>query len=85
MLGKRLAAISLLSQGANPHQVGKILQLSPTTAVKIHSKLGSGKFSNAEKVCIALRKGPLQHYLEQLFTPLPKYGTGITSVLLKER
>ncbi|MEK7151859.1 MAG: hypothetical protein AAB773_00325 [Patescibacteria group bacterium] len=75
MLGKRLAAVSLLSQGESPYKVGKTLQLSETTTAKFQIKLENGKFSNASKLCSILRKGPLQHYIENLFKPLPRYGT----------
>jgi hypothetical protein len=83
MLGKRLAAISMLSQNANPYQVGKILKLSTTTTVKLQQRLESGKFADVEKLCNILRKGHLQHYLENLFKPLPRYGTS-PSRLFKE-
>lgn len=75
MLGKRLAAISMLSQGASSYKTGKTLQLSPTTTTKLQVKLEKGKFLNASKLCNMLRKGPLQHYIENLFKPLPRYGT----------
>ncbi|MEK7589765.1 MAG: hypothetical protein AAB475_00730, partial [Patescibacteria group bacterium] len=75
MLGKRLAAISMLSQGVSPYRVGKILQLSPTTTTKLQIKLENEKLLNVKKLCNILRKGPLQHYLENLMRPLPHYGT----------
>ncbi len=86
MLGKRLAAVSLLSQGANPNQVAQILRLSPTTTSKIYLRLENGTFVCTEKICNILRKGPLRRYLEGLLTIAvpPRYGTGIASVLLKE-
>lgn len=84
MLGKRLAAVSLLSQGESPYKVGKILQLSSTTTTKLHAKLEDEKLANVEKLCNILRKGPLQHYLENLLKPLPRYGTS-PSTLFKEK
>ncbi len=75
MLGKRMAAVSLLSQGMSPYKVGKMLQLSPTTTVKFQIKLENGKFSNVSKLCSVLKKGPLGHYIENLLKPLPRYGT----------
>lgn len=75
MLGKRLAAVSMLSQGASPYRVGKTLNLSQTTTAKFQIKLENGKFSNTSKFCNMIRKGPLQHYIENLFKPLPRYGT----------
>jgi len=83
MLGKRLAAVSMLSEGESPYKVGKILQLSPTTTAKFQAKLESGKFSNTNKLCKVLSKGPLQRYIENLFKPLPHYGTSPAS-LFKE-
>ena len=84
MLGKRLVAISMLSQGASPYKVGKELRLSSTTAMKLQAKIESGKLENAEKLCSVLRKGPLQHYLENLFKPLPRYGTSPAAFLRKK-
>ena len=75
MLGKRLAAVSLLSQGMSSYKVGKMLKLSPTTTMKLQIKLEKGKLLNTNKLCDALRKGPLRHYIENLFKPLPRYGT----------
>jgi len=75
MLGKRMAAVSLLSQGMSPYKVGKMLQLSPTTTAKFQIKLENGKFSNVSKLCSVLKKGPLGHYIENLLKPLPRYGT----------
>ncbi|GMQ95013.1 MAG: hypothetical protein BMS9Abin13_123 [Patescibacteria group bacterium] len=84
MLGKRLVAISLLSQGMSPYKTGKTLQLSPTTTTKLQVKLEGGKFSNVKKLCSVLRKGPLQHYIENLIKPLPRYGTS-PARLFKEK
>lgn len=84
MLGKRLAAISLLSQGESPYKAGKILRLSSTTTTKLQTKIESRKFTHTEKLCNVLRKGPLQHYLENFLKPLPRYGTSPAS-LFKER
>ena len=84
MLGKRLAAISLLSQGESSYKVGKMLRLSSTTTAKLHVKIENGKLVNVEKLCSILRKGPLQHYLENLLKPLPRYGTS-PATLFKER
>ncbi len=84
MLGKRLAAISLLSQKISSYEVGKILRLSHTTTTKLHVKLENKKFSNVEKLCSILRKGPLRHYLENLLKPLPRYGTS-PAKLFKEK
>ncbi len=81
MLGKRLAAISMLSQGESSYRVGRALQLSPTTTAKLHAKIESGKLANAEKLCSVMRKGPLQHYIENLLKPLPKYGTSPATFL----
>ena len=39
MLGKRLAAIALLSQGVSPYQTGKRLQLSETTTGKFFERI----------------------------------------------
>jgi len=75
MLGKRLLAISLLSQGISQYKVERALCLSSNTVAKLHMDIKNGKFSDAEKLCNALRKGPLQHYIENLFKPLPRYGT----------
>ena len=75
MLGKRLAAVSLLSDGMSPYEVGKRLRLSPTTTAKFHLKLEKGAFSGTEKLCKILRKGVLGRYLDNLLRPLPRYGT----------
>ena len=85
MLGKRLVAVSLLSQGASPHQVGRKLHLSPTTTFKLSNGLENGRFTHTEKICSAVRKGPLRRYIEALIAPPPRYGTGLASVLMKER
>ena len=84
MLGKRLAAVSMLSQGESPYRVGKVLQLSDATTAKFKNKLEKGKFSKTDKLCTVLQKGPLQHYIENLFKPLPRYGTSPNS-LFKEK
>ena len=84
MLGKRLAAVSMLSQGYSSYKVGKALKLSPTTVLKFQIKLERGKFSNTSKLCSLLRKGPLQRYIENLIKPLPRYGTSPAS-LFKEK
>jgi len=83
MLGKRMAAVSMLSQGISPYETGKILKLSPTTTAKFQIKLQKGGFSNTNKLCNILRKGPLQRYINNLFKPLPRYGTS-PSKLFKE-
>ncbi|HEC30828.1 MAG TPA: hypothetical protein ENI66_02335 [Candidatus Yonathbacteria bacterium] len=83
MLGKRLAAVSMLSQGTSPYRVGKVLQLSETTTAKFQIKLKNGKFSNTSKLSKVLNKGPLQRYIENLFKPLPRYGTSPASLFKK--
>jgi len=75
MLGKRLTAISMLSRGISPYEVGRKLCLSPTTTAKLKLKIEQGKLSNAQKLCDILRKGPLGRYLHNLLKPLPRYGT----------
>lgn len=75
MLGKRLVSVSLLSQGISSYRVGKTLNLSQTTVAKFQIKLENGKFPNISKLCSMIKKGPLQHYMENLFKPLPRYGT----------
>lgn len=84
MLGKRLAAISMLSQEVSPYRVGKILRLSPTTTTKLQIKLENGKLLNVKKLSNILRKGPLQHYFENLFKPLPRYGTSPSKLFREE-
>jgi Trp operon repressor len=84
MLSKRLTAISMLSQDVSPFKVSQALQLSPTTTLRLHAKLETGKFSNTEKLCKILKKGPLGLYLENLLKPLPPYGTS-PSQLFKEK
>ncbi|MBL7045419.1 MAG: hypothetical protein ISR99_00050 [Parcubacteria group bacterium] len=84
MLGKRLAAVSLLSNNVSPYRVGKVLQLSPTTTLKLQTRLESGKLSNTKRLCSTLKKSPLQLYLENLLKPLPRYGTSPAS-LFKEK
>ncbi|MEX0916917.1 MAG: hypothetical protein WDZ90_00090 [Candidatus Paceibacterota bacterium] len=83
MLSKRLVAISLLSQGISSYKVGRVLQLSNTTTIKLQEKLERGSFKNTTVLCKILRKGPLQHYIEGLFK-LPRYGTS-PSQLFKEK
>jgi len=75
MLGKRLAAVSMFSQGESAYRVGKTLRLSDSTTARIKNKIERGKFFHTKKLCTVLRKGPLQHYIENLFKPLPRYGT----------
>jgi len=75
MLGKRLSAVSMLSNGGTPYGVGKALELSQSTTIKLKLKIDKGLFKNTESLCKALNKGPLQHYMENLFKPLPRYGT----------
>ena len=84
MLGKRLTAVSMLSQDVSPYKVAKILSLSQTTTTKLHAKLDTGKFSNTKKLCTILHKGPLGLYIENLLKPIPKYGTS-PSQLFKEK
>lgn len=84
MLSKRLTAISMLSQGMSPYKVGKILQLSQTTTLKLNAKLEAGKLSNTKKLCTIINKGPLGSYIENLLKPLPRYGTS-PSQLFKEK
>ena len=84
MLGKRLSAISLLSQGKSEYRVGKLLKLSPTTVAKTQNRIDRNKLSNSVMLCRILEKGPLQWYIENLFKPLPKYGTS-PSDLFKEK
>lgn len=83
MLGKRLLAISLLSQGKSPYSVGKTLRLSSTTTTKLQIKIKSEKLVNVQKLCTILRKGPLGLYLENLLKPMSRYGTSPTK-LFKE-
>lgn len=83
MFGKRLAAIDLLSRGASPYRTGKLLGLSATTTNKILLKIEKGRFDKTIKMCEMYRKGPLGRYLENLFKPLPRYGTSLSS-LFKE-
>ncbi|MFC1729780.1 hypothetical protein ACFL6I_05535 [candidate division KSB1 bacterium] len=84
MLGKRLTAISMLSQDVTPYKVAQKLQLSQSTTTKLHAKLETEKFSNTEKLCKILRKGPLGAYIDNLLKPLPRYGTS-PSQLFKEK
>lgn len=84
MLGKRLAAVSMLSQGFSPYQISQSLKLSPTTVFLLQTKFEKGNFSNTSKLCDALRKSPLQRYIENLIKPLPRYGTSPAS-LFKEK
>jgi hypothetical protein len=83
MLGKRLAAIHMLSQGVSPYKIGKALQLSHTTTMKLQVRHERGTISNIEKMCNILQKGPLANYIENLFKPLPRYGTS-PSAIFKE-
>ncbi len=84
MLGKRLVAIALLSQNRSPYKVGQILKLSPTTTIKLQSKIENGKVNGIIKLCSILQKGPLQYYIENLLKPMPRYGTS-PSKLFKEQ
>lgn len=84
MLGKRLAAISMLSQGFSSYQIAKALKLSQTTVFKFQSKFERNGFLNTSKLCNVLRKSPLQRYIENLIKPLPRYGTSPAS-LFKEK
>lgn len=84
MLGKRLAAIRMLSQGISSYKVGKMLKLSPTTTKKLQIRRYKGDTANIEKLCSLLCKGPLARYLENLFKPFPKYGTS-PAALFKEK
>ena len=84
MLGKRIAAVDLLSRGASPYKSGRLLGLSETTTSKILGRMEAGKFKNTIRMCRTYRKGPLGRYLENLFKPLPKYGTSPAS-LFKDR
>ena len=83
MLGKRLAAVALLSQGVSPYQTGKILHLSETTTGKLSGQIEKGKLKHLIKLCEIHRKGPLGRYLENLFRPLPRYGTSPSSLFKK--
>ena len=83
MLGKRLAAVAILSQGVSPYQTGKILQLSETTTGRFSEQIEKGKLKNIIKLCEIHRKGPLGRYLENLFRPLPRYGTSPSSLFKK--
>lgn len=84
MLGKRLVAISMLSQGFSSYQVSKTLKLSQTTLSKFQARLEKGGFLNTSKLCVFLRKSPLQRYIDNLIKPLPRYGTSPAS-LFKEK
>ena len=83
MLGKRLAAIALLSQGVSPYQAGKRLRLSETTTGKFFERIERGELKHIVKLCEVYRKGPLGRYLENLFRPLPRYGTSPSSLFRK--
>ena len=81
MLGKRLAAIVLLEKGLNPHTVGKALQLSPTTTTKLQNKIEKGACKNIIAVYALHKKGAVTRYLEQLLSPLPRYGISPSKLL----
>jgi len=75
MLGKRLAAIVLLSRGASSYRVGRTLKLSPTTTGKLLERLDRGEFNHIVKLDVKQKKGELAHYIENLlFSSLPPYG-----------
>ena len=84
MIGKRLVAVSMLSDGFSVYQVSKTLKLSETTVSKFKLKLEQGRFSNTSKLCHFLKKTPFQRYIENLIQPLPRYGTSPAS-LFKEK
>ena len=84
MLGKRLAAVALLSQGATPYYVSKKLRLSETTTGKILNRIEKQKLKSTVRLCSVHRKGPLGRYLQNLLRPLPKYGTS-PSTLFKNQ
>ena len=83
MLGKRLAAIALLSQGVGTYRTSKVLRLSETTTGKFSERLEKGELQNITKLCEVYRKGPLGRYFEKLFQPLPRYGTSPSSLFKK--
>ena len=81
MLGKRLAAISLLSRGVSPYKTGQVLQLSESTTNRYANGIQLGKYKEIMKICEEHRTGPVERYLKKLFKPLPSYGTGPSSLL----
>lgn len=80
MIGKRIAAVSMLDQGMSSYKVGKMLALSPTTVAKLSADLELGKYKSTTYVCGNLRRGPLQNYLKQLLQAPPAYGTSPSSL-----
>ena len=83
MIGKRLAAISLLSQGITSYRTGKMLQMSETTTGKFSERIEKGELKHVVKLCEVYRKGPLGRYLENMLRPLPRYGTSPSSLFRK--
>lgn len=84
MLGKRLLAIALLSEGKSSYEVAHLLKLSTMTTMKLRTKMENKKVSHVKALCAILRKGPLQHYIENLLKPMSRYGTS-PATLFKER
>ena len=84
MIGKRLAAVSLMSQGTSRYETSKQLKLSESTTNIIYNRLKKGFYKNTVNVCATARKGVLGKYFENLFKPLPRYGTSPASLLRKK-
>jgi hypothetical protein len=83
MLGKRLSAIALLSQGVSTYQTGKILRMSESTTNRIAFSIEKGELNHVIKLCEVCRMGPLGRYFKNLFHPLPRYGTSPSSLFKK--
>ena len=84
MLGKRLLAIALLSEGKSSYEVARLLKLSTTTTMKFRTRMENEKMEHVKTLCTILKKGPLQHYVENLLKPMPRYGTS-PATLFKEQ
>lgn len=83
MLGKRLAAISLMSQGLSVYKTSKKIKLGQPTVNKIKIRLEKNYYKNTLNVCRTARKDALGKYFENLFKPLPRYGTSPSSLVRK--
>lgn len=81
MLGKRLAAIALLSRDHSSYAVSQLLQLSPNTAKKLQYGIERGRFAHIKEVSALHGKSKMIRLLEHLLEPLPRYGTSPASWL----
>lgn len=84
MIGKRLATISLLSQGASAYETSKRLKLSEATTNKTRNRLERNMYKSTVSMCATARKGALGKYFENLLKPLPRYGTSPSYMFRKK-